>query len=80
MAEGLGIEQIRRRAMRPRVLIYTGILLCAVALAFLAALWLRTPLKMDVIRDRGSMGREVEDGDDRERLPPADHEHGGVGP
>jgi cytochrome c oxidase accessory protein FixG len=62
MAEGLGIEQIRRRAMRPRVLIYTG-LLCAVALAFLAALWLRTPLKMDVIRDRGSMGREVEDGD-----------------
>jgi len=61
MAEGLGVDQIRRRAMRPRVLAYTG-LLCAVALAFLAALWLRTPLKMDVIRDRGSMGREVEDG------------------
>jgi len=61
MAEGLSVEQIRRRAMRPRVLVYTG-LLCAVALAFLAALWLRTPLKMDVIRDRGSMGREVEDG------------------
>jgi cytochrome c oxidase accessory protein FixG len=61
MAEGLSVEQIRRRALRPRVLVYTG-LLCAVALAFLAALWLRTPLKMDVIRDRGSMGREVEDG------------------
>jgi hypothetical protein len=27
-----------------------------------AALYLRTPLKLDVIRDRGSMGREVEDG------------------
>lgn len=62
MAEGLSVEQIRRRAMRPRVLVYSG-LLCAVALAFLASLWLRTPLKMDVIRDRGSMGREVEDGD-----------------
>ncbi|MGB9990468.1 cytochrome c oxidase accessory protein CcoG [Pseudoduganella rhizocola] len=62
MAEGLSVEQIRRRAMRPRVLAYSG-LLCAVALAFLASLWLRTPLKMDVIRDRGSMGREVEDGD-----------------
>ncbi|UGQ46431.1 cytochrome c oxidase accessory protein CcoG [Massilia endophytica] len=61
MAEGLGARDIQRRALRPRVLIYTG-LLGAVALAFIAALWLRTPLKMDVIRDRGSMGREVEDG------------------
>jgi polyferredoxin len=33
-----------------------------IVLATGAALYLRTPLKLDVIRDRGSMGREVEDG------------------
>jgi len=53
--------QIRERTLRPRVRIYTailGLIVCAAA----ASLYLRTPLKMDVIRDRGSMGREVEDG------------------
>lgn len=53
--------QIRERTFRPRVRIYTailGLIVCAAA----ASLYLRTPLKMDVIRDRGSMGREVEDG------------------
>jgi polyferredoxin len=29
---------------------------------FFGTLLTRTPLKMDVIRDRGSMGREIEDG------------------
>ncbi|RZI42733.1 cytochrome c oxidase accessory protein CcoG [Herbaspirillum sp. HC18] len=54
-------KQIRRRAIRPRVLIYTGVLL-AIVVASTASLLMRTPIKMDVIRDRGSMGREVEDG------------------
>ncbi|KIF81477.1 cytochrome c oxidase accessory protein CcoG [Noviherbaspirillum autotrophicum] len=54
-------QQIRRRAMRPRVLIYTAILVLIVA-GFLGSLLTRTPLKLDVIRDRGAMGREVEDG------------------
>jgi polyferredoxin len=45
---------------RPRVLIYTGLLAVLVAVTF-GTLALRTPLKLDVIRDRGSMGREVED-------------------
>jgi len=53
--------QIRRRTLRPRVLIYSGILL-VIVLVFFGSLATRTPLKMDVIRDRGSMGREVEDG------------------
>jgi cytochrome c oxidase accessory protein FixG len=53
--------QIRQRALRPRVLIYTSILMLIV-LAVGTALWLREPLKVDVIRDRGAMGREVEDG------------------
>jgi polyferredoxin len=61
LAEGYTPRQIRQHALRPRVLVYGAILLvivCAVG----TALWLRTPLKMDVIRDRGAMGREVEDG------------------
>lgn len=61
LANNYDQRQIRRHALRPRVLVYTGILAlitCAVA----ASLFLRTPLKMDVIRDRGAMGREVEDG------------------
>jgi cytochrome c oxidase accessory protein FixG len=54
-------QQIRRRAVRPRVLIYTTILIAIVSV-FLGSLLTRTPLKLDVIRDRGAMGREVEDG------------------
>jgi cytochrome c oxidase accessory protein FixG len=53
--------QVRRRLLRPRVIGY-GLVFIAIAGAFSAALALRTPLKLDVIRDRGAMGREVEDG------------------
>jgi cytochrome c oxidase accessory protein FixG len=53
--------QILQHAFRPRVLIYSAILLVIVAI-FFGTLLTRTPLKMDVIRDRGSLGREVEDG------------------
>ena len=53
--------QIRQRTLRPRVLIYAAILSLIVA-GVGAALALRVPLKLDVIRDRGAMGREVEDG------------------
>lgn len=49
------------RILRPRVMIYTAALTLFICAVF-AALWMRTPLKVDVIRDRGSMGREVEDG------------------
>ncbi|MES3020462.1 MAG: cytochrome c oxidase accessory protein CcoG [Pseudomonadota bacterium] len=54
-------RQILKRVLRPRVLIYSALLATIVAL-FGTALLLRTPLKLDVIRDRGSMGREVGDG------------------
>ena len=54
-------RQIDARIMRPRVLIYSALLLLVVA-SVGTALALRTPLKLDVIRDRGSMGREVGDG------------------
>ncbi|KAF1044036.1 MAG: hypothetical protein GAK35_01916 [Herbaspirillum frisingense] len=59
--QGLPVAAIRRRLLRPRILIYTAILGAVVAL-FAGSLWMRTPVKLDVIRDRGSMGREVEDG------------------
>ena len=50
-----------KRAMRPRVLVYTGILL-AITVAVLASLAVRVPLKVDVIRDRGALARMVEQG------------------
>ena len=53
--------QMLRHAFRPRVLIYSVILLAIVSV-FFGSLLTRTPLKMDVIRDRGALGREVEDG------------------
>ena len=61
MKQGLSSADIRRRALRPRVLIYLAILL-AIVTAFGMSLAMRTPLKMDVLRDRGAMGREIEDG------------------
>ncbi|NEX62286.1 cytochrome c oxidase accessory protein CcoG [Noviherbaspirillum galbum] len=61
MKDKLTVPQIRRRAMRPRVLIYSGILVVILA-AFFGSLLTRTPLKVDVIRDRGAMGRELDDG------------------
>jgi cytochrome c oxidase accessory protein FixG len=61
MKDGLSAQQVRRRILRPRVLIYIGILSLGVML-YIAALAARVPLKLDVILDRGSMGREVEEG------------------
>src|SRR5450830_402241 len=61
MDEHLTPTEIRRRTTRPRVKIYTAVL-GLIVLATCSALYLRTPLKLDVIRDRGSMGREVEGG------------------
>jgi cytochrome c oxidase accessory protein FixG len=53
--------EMLRRAMRPRVLIYSGILL-AITTAVFVSLLMRTPLKVDVIRDRGALARMVEQG------------------
>jgi len=61
LAGGWNTAQVRRRLLRPRVLGYTALLALMVA-AFAGSLALRVPLKVDVIRDRGAMGRELEDG------------------
>src|SRR5690242_1554117 len=57
----LDFRQTLRRALRPRVLVYSAIL-GGVICAAIAGLWLRVPLKVDVIRDRAAISREVEDG------------------
>jgi cytochrome c oxidase accessory protein FixG len=54
-------KEIVGHVFRPRIFIYTSILI----LITLAAAWAisaRLPLKMDVIRDRNALAREVEDG------------------
>jgi polyferredoxin len=54
--------QMFRRALRPRVLIYTGIV-WTVIVAAAVGLYVRVPLKVDVIRDRTVIAREVAGGD-----------------
>jgi len=49
------------RILRPRVLIYSAVL-AAIVIAAGAGLWMRVPLKVDVIRDRAAIAREVEGG------------------
>jgi cytochrome c oxidase accessory protein FixG len=46
---------------RPRVLLYTAIL-SAITIALGVALYLRTPLKANIIRDRANMVRETDEG------------------
>ena len=55
------LPQMLRRSFRPRVAIYAAILAAIVAAAA-AGLWVRVPLKVDVIRDRAAISREVEGG------------------
>lgn len=50
---------IRSRFVRPRVLVYATILLVITATVF-TSLLLRSPLQVNVIRDRGALAREVE--------------------
>ena len=61
MSNQFSLKQMQQRVLRPRVLIYGGLLLMII-LAFFGTLTMREPLKLDVIRDRGSLGREVDDG------------------
>jgi cytochrome c oxidase accessory protein FixG len=55
------MEGTPTRVFRPRVVVYSALLL-AVAAAMAASLYFRVPLKVDVIRDRAAIAREVEGG------------------
>jgi cytochrome c oxidase accessory protein FixG len=58
---GWSKAQMWRRAFRPRVLVY-GTLLLLIATGFAVSLALRTPFKVDVVRDRGALARIVGEG------------------
>jgi cytochrome c oxidase accessory protein FixG len=53
--------QMLRRVARPRVLVYSGVLMLIVA-AISTNLALRRPFRVDVLRDRGTLAREVAGG------------------
>ncbi len=61
MAARWSPRQLLRRVLRPRVLIYTAVL-WALIFGLLASLVVRSPLKVDVVRDRASLSRIVEGG------------------
>ena len=54
-------KQTLRHVFRPRILIYSTILV-AIVTAMVVSLTLRTPFKVDVVRDRGVMARVVDGG------------------
>jgi cytochrome c oxidase accessory protein FixG len=61
LKEHWGARQIARHIVRPRTLLY-GSILSAIVIAAGWALVARVPLKVDVIRDRAALAREVEGG------------------
>ncbi len=61
MVENLSVSEIRHHLIRPRVLIYSTLMLVIISV-FVATLATRTTLRVDVIRDRGMLGREVAGG------------------
>ena len=61
LQEKLTTKDVRRHLLRPRVLIYSVLMLLLVSV-FIGALATRTTLRVDVIRDRGMLGREVAGG------------------
>ncbi len=61
VAQHLTRKQTLARALRPRALVYAAIL-AGIVIAAALSLWARVPLKVDVIRDRAAISREVEGG------------------
>jgi cytochrome c oxidase accessory protein FixG len=54
-------REMWRRVFRPRVLVYTGVLILILA-ALLTSIALRSPFRVDVVRDRGALARIVDEG------------------
>ncbi|MBP8309299.1 MAG: cytochrome c oxidase accessory protein CcoG, partial [Burkholderiaceae bacterium] len=61
VVNGWSPRQMYRRALRPRVLIYGAVLLVTAAV-FAVSIAGRSPFLFDVIKDRGALGRIVDDG------------------
>ncbi len=61
MEKHWGWREIRGHVVRPRIMLYTGIL-SAIVVAFVWGLATKPTLRVDVIRDRATLAREVEGG------------------
>ena len=61
MGQGWNKQQIWARVTRPRVLIYSAVLV-AIVVAFVVSLYSRPPFRVDIVRDRGALARIVDDG------------------
>jgi cytochrome c oxidase accessory protein FixG len=61
MAEGWSNKAVLRHIFRPRVLVYLAIL-CLIVIVFVTSLVLRSPFKVDVVRDRATLARWVDGG------------------
>ena len=59
MLEHMDNKKARHYIFRPRVLIYIGIM-SVLLVAFATSVFLRNPLRVDVMRDRGALAREIE--------------------
>ena len=57
----MAAQQQLRRILRPRVLVYSSVLLL-IAGAVATSIAMRMPFKVDVVRDRSSLARIVDDG------------------
>ena len=61
LQQHLSRSEVLKRVLRPRVLGYTAVLLL-VSAGLMFSLLTRAPFRVDVVRDRGTLGRVVEDG------------------
>jgi cytochrome c oxidase accessory protein FixG len=62
LAQHLTRAQRLRRVFRPRVLVYTAVLFLIVS-ALATSIALRSPFRVDIVRDRATLARQVEDGE-----------------
>ncbi|WP_028357903.1 cytochrome c oxidase accessory protein CcoG [Brackiella oedipodis] len=61
MLMGLSTYETQKRLWRPRIFVYIGLLIIFIA-GIVTSLYLRNDIRMDIVRDRGSLGREVPGG------------------
>lgn len=61
MLDGLDSKQARQRLFKPRIYLYIA-LLSVFIIGLLISLSLRSPLRVDIVRDRGVLGREIPGG------------------
>jgi len=62
LQQHLSPAQKLRRVFRPRVVVYSVVLVLLSTALLASLLFLRSPVKLDVVRDRGVLARVVEDG------------------